>query len=468
MECTIPAGRLKIFAKAVQSLATVGQDLSVEAAARGLCIRTVNGARSAFVNLKLSTAFFSSYRFNATIQGKHTSKIFASVMARSFWHIFRNASSKEDRNAEKCILKLTPQADRLTVEIHYRFGVKKAYDLHLDLASPLWVEFERDAEPCTITFFPKLMLEVMGTFIRGADDVRFVTQEDGKALQIKSWVDEKKTGASAMLQTEQEVDAADFQSCTLTEQVDIAFTFKEVKALLNFAEHCGSEVTLNFGTAGQPLVGYVDGPSYAMDMVIATVKEEFDDQSTQGTTRTGRAPANPPHATAASGRSTVETKGNTAAVEVQNLHNNTTVIDTSYVDSAPRYHKTHPPPSRGDHADTNHNDENVPSSHTARSQYASLHMESAQLNGSHVIPPSTGEPSEALDNASARKRLIKDEGDEEETDDTVLRYKNSRFESVPESQQSQTSQAQVGSMDVDVPRSFAAVAETDDEDEDDD
>ena len=61
MRCVIPKAHLKIFARAVHSLAKIGDDLYLDAGEGGLAISTINSSRSAYATYSFRAAFFSSY-----------------------------------------------------------------------------------------------------------------------------------------------------------------------------------------------------------------------------------------------------------------------------------------------------------------------------------------------------------------------------------------------------------------------
>ena len=50
-----------VFARAIHSLAKIGEELYVDPSIDGLAIRTVNSSRSAFVSYTFKPSFFSSY-----------------------------------------------------------------------------------------------------------------------------------------------------------------------------------------------------------------------------------------------------------------------------------------------------------------------------------------------------------------------------------------------------------------------
>ena len=61
MECVVPKRSLKIFAKVIQCLGKVGEELFLEPSPDKMVFRTLNQARSAFVAITFSPSFFEAY-----------------------------------------------------------------------------------------------------------------------------------------------------------------------------------------------------------------------------------------------------------------------------------------------------------------------------------------------------------------------------------------------------------------------
>ena len=62
MRCVIPKAHLKIFARAVHSLAKIGDDLYLDAGESGLAISTINSSRSAYARI-FPTGVNSCWKF---------------------------------------------------------------------------------------------------------------------------------------------------------------------------------------------------------------------------------------------------------------------------------------------------------------------------------------------------------------------------------------------------------------------
>lgn len=63
MKCVIPSQNVKIVARAVHSLAKVGDEIFIQPAEDELLFRTINSAKSAFAEFRMCRSFFSSFSF---------------------------------------------------------------------------------------------------------------------------------------------------------------------------------------------------------------------------------------------------------------------------------------------------------------------------------------------------------------------------------------------------------------------
>ena len=63
---------LLVLARAIHSLAKIGEDLYIDPSESGLAIRTANGTKSAFVSYSFKTSFFSSYSLISAQNTNHT------------------------------------------------------------------------------------------------------------------------------------------------------------------------------------------------------------------------------------------------------------------------------------------------------------------------------------------------------------------------------------------------------------
>ena len=61
MKCVLPVSSVKVFAKAVQCLAKIGNEIHFEALENGLALKTVDMSRSAFVCFIFLRSMFEDY-----------------------------------------------------------------------------------------------------------------------------------------------------------------------------------------------------------------------------------------------------------------------------------------------------------------------------------------------------------------------------------------------------------------------
>ncbi|KAK3896098.1 hypothetical protein Pcinc_000228 [Petrolisthes cinctipes] len=67
MKCVIPGVNIKVFGRAIHSLAKIGDELYIEPQTDGVSFRTVNSSRSAFASFVFGKAFFTLYDDGAAL-----------------------------------------------------------------------------------------------------------------------------------------------------------------------------------------------------------------------------------------------------------------------------------------------------------------------------------------------------------------------------------------------------------------
>ena len=149
MRCVIPKAHLKIFARAVHSLAKIGDDLYLDAGERGLDISTINSSRSAYATYSFRAAFFSSYEppppsevaeedENEDVDDPGGDKSKCKVAMKGAVWVFKSISHL-DKTVESAELTLAPLEGKLKARMNCRFSVSKTYSLPFLECEPLKV-----------------------------------------------------------------------------------------------------------------------------------------------------------------------------------------------------------------------------------------------------------------------------------------------------------------------------------------
>ena len=181
MRCVIPKAHLKIFARAVHSLAKIGDDLYLDAGEGGLAISTINSSRSAYATYSFRTAFFSSYEppaedANTTDAnedddddaGGERSKCKV-AMKGAVW-VFKSISHLE-KTVDSAELTLAPLESKLRARMNCRFSVSKTYSLPFLECEPLKANYDASHSKNGFTAQSKVLSEAALNFLSNQEEV---------------------------------------------------------------------------------------------------------------------------------------------------------------------------------------------------------------------------------------------------------------------------------------------------------
>ncbi|PRP79100.1 cell cycle checkpoint control protein RAD9B-like [Planoprotostelium fungivorum] len=259
MECTLSTGYTKLFAKTVQCLGKIGEDMFIEAHQDRIILRTLNSSRVAFFAFHLHRGFFDHLSLEDNQERKFAIKL------KPCQAVFRAYDT-----IEKCILRLDLIQERFVFELHCKHGVKKLYKLTYEEIQPVSAVYDKDSCPNRLVCVPRKLLEAVSNFHSSVEEITLST---GKThLRFRSHSEDTTAGrATQLLRTETTLDAADFDEYQVGE-TDITFCLKEFKALLGFCESAGQPVVVHFDRAGRPaLASLTYFNIFEADFVLATL-----------------------------------------------------------------------------------------------------------------------------------------------------------------------------------------------------
>ncbi|KAG8097300.1 hypothetical protein GUJ93_ZPchr0013g37509 [Zizania palustris] len=259
MELSMSGGALRTFTRCVTCLARVGSDLVVQAHPAKLELHTLNSSRSAFASISLERDFFDEFRISA-----------ADAAARRRRPRRSSAASSSRVRKTYCIAcSAEPEVQTLALD-RSNFSSRLAIRPR-DLAR-LLSNFQSSLQELTvIATDPAAGLPNAGG---GVDAV------EGKAIELRSYIDPAKDDCDTRLHTQLWIDPAEefLEYVHSGDPVDVTFGVKELKAFLTFCEGCEVDILIFFQKAGEhvllaPKFGLDDGSSSDFDatLVLATM-----------------------------------------------------------------------------------------------------------------------------------------------------------------------------------------------------
>uniref|UniRef100_A0A0A9WPV6 Cell cycle checkpoint control protein RAD9A n=1 Tax=Lygus hesperus TaxID=30085 RepID=A0A0A9WPV6_LYGHE len=293
MKCLVPSQNAKIIARAVNSLAKIGDEVFIECSDDGIVFRTVNIAQSAFVEYRMFRSFFSTYIFDVDDEQDTGCK----VTMKSFLSVFKNPHSM-DKQVESCEIKMRPSGNVVVFQIKYTNSYVRKYYLPILENERLEANVPDDA-PNGLTVSSKFLMSIVKNFRYSEDEVT-LTVEKEKTF-IKNHLELKRD--EHFMRTELCFHPTEFENYSVSNPTSVTFCFKELRAVLAFAEPSGLPIICKFSTPGRPILFKVENhPAYEASYVVSTLNSTNAnvESSLIGSQRTSLgSPRNSPRSTTA-------------------------------------------------------------------------------------------------------------------------------------------------------------------------
>ncbi|XP_076041140.1 cell cycle checkpoint control protein Rad9 [Oratosquilla oratoria] len=300
MKCVIPGINLKVFGRAVHSLARIGDELYVEPSSAGVSFRTVNSSRSAFSSFVFAPGFFSYYDSGG--QPKTTADtdedcVRCKVAMKGCVNVFKNIASLE-KSVDKCKLCLDDDEAKFIIQLSCKHGIIKTYNLCFIECETLQAVYDKSTCPHHFTSQSRLLSEVVVNFQLNQEEVTFHTAPD--KITVRNYVEDEPDPAKA-IHTELTLQADEFDEYLISEEVEITFCLKELRAVLGFTEPVNLPISAFFSEPGSPIIIIVENsPLFEANFVFATLSQgnNNNDRSTAANASMNKAAAKPSQKTA--------------------------------------------------------------------------------------------------------------------------------------------------------------------------
>ena len=289
MRCVIPKAHLKIFARAVHSLAKIGDDLYLDAGEGGLAISTINSSRSAYATYSFRAAFFSSYEppaedVNATDEDDDESAGERSkckvAMKGAVW-VFKSISHLE-KTVDSAELTLAPLESKLRARMNCRFSVSKTYSLPFLECEPLKANYDASHSKNGFTAQSKVLSEAALNFLSNQEEVTLLAESD--AFVIKNYIDvydvrnadkEQPTPTGGIkgapvhtkLSMNPETDFSRYEIDPADEEqskAGLTFCLKEFRSILAFADALNLPISASFDSGGLYVLSLIIPPQRSL------------------------------------------------------------------------------------------------------------------------------------------------------------------------------------------------------------
>ncbi|PAV87234.1 hypothetical protein WR25_15103 [Diploscapter pachys] len=272
---------LKIFSKAISALSRLAEDLFLEPSEEGLLIKTFNRSRSAYGKFTFQRDFFIN---TDTSKLDPNTRNQCRVSMRTIMAIFKQIHYNGDLAFQQAKLVLNPNADTFIVEIKLAFdGIRTIEARVLENTSGFRASVDRNTLKNVCVLSGNLLHSIMKEVRQDSEDIVISASEDGFCFRnFGKFIAERRCRTSVTLVGER------CEQFSITRKTDIAISYKEFMAIVEFANRHMAFVSLYFDLPGRPFViALEDTASYTAEFILATI--EPDDEESMAGRLSGRA-----------------------------------------------------------------------------------------------------------------------------------------------------------------------------------
>ncbi|XP_062310110.1 cell cycle checkpoint control protein RAD9B isoform X1 [Osmerus eperlanus] len=262
MRCIIEGNGVKAFGKAIHGLSRIGDELWLDPMVKGLAVRSVNPAHSAYGCFLFTTLFFQNYSL-APECGTAKCKL----AMKSVLPLFRCLATIE-RNVARCEISINSPENRVIFQFYCRHGITKTHMLGFQESEALQAVYPSHLGLNVLKAQARLIGDMVMHFPVSQEEVTLSMSP--LRLNLKNYQEEKSDRLKAM-HTEMSLHPSEFDYFQVGVDSDITFCLKELRGLLSFAESHGLPVSVHFGAAGKPVCFSVDDMVLEARVVLATL-----------------------------------------------------------------------------------------------------------------------------------------------------------------------------------------------------
>ncbi|NWQ88384.1 RAD9A protein, partial [Burhinus bistriatus] len=261
-----------------------------------LSLRAVNSSRSAFASFLFAPLFFQRYEAGDTQPDRELFR--CKVLMKSFLGIFRSLPSLE-KTVGKCLILLKPQASRLVVQLHCKYGecrwghgcgdtrwhrasspaelvpslpgVTKTHNLAFQECERLQAVFDTQRCASSLCAPARVLAEAVVHFPPTLAEVTLGAGPGGK-ISLRNYVEDEAERSKTMV-TELCLAEDEFQTVAVAPGSHITFCLKEFRGLLTFAEASNLPLTIHYDMPGRPVIFTLDDAVLEVHLVLATLSD---------------------------------------------------------------------------------------------------------------------------------------------------------------------------------------------------
>ncbi|XP_006797572.1 cell cycle checkpoint control protein RAD9B isoform X1 [Neolamprologus brichardi] len=268
MNCVLEGNSIKAFGKAIHALSRVGDELWLDPTVKGLALRSVNSAHSAYACFLFSPLFFQQYNLDS-VREQDSEPIKCKLVMKSVLPLFRCSTSIE-HSVKRCQISVSTGSDQVIVQFFCRHGITKTYNVRFLESEALQAVFASHLCPNVLKSPARLLGDMVMHFHASQEEVTLSMSAPKVSLRNYN---EGRNDHMKMMHTEMSLHPDEFDYFQAGMDSDITFCLKELRGLLCFAEsHC-LPVSVHFGNPGKPVCFSVEDMVLEATVVLATLAD---------------------------------------------------------------------------------------------------------------------------------------------------------------------------------------------------
>ncbi|XP_054467594.1 cell cycle checkpoint control protein RAD9B [Anoplopoma fimbria] len=266
MNCVLEGSGVKAFGKAVHALSRIGDELWLDPMVRGLALRSVNSAHSAYACFLFSPLFFQHYSLGS-VSERGRESVNCKLLMKSILPLFRCLTSIE-RNVERCQITISIPNDRVMIQFFCRHGITKTHNLCFQESEALQAVFASHLCPNVLKAPARLLGDMVTHFPVSQEEITLSMTP--LRVSLRNYYEGGNDHMKNMF-TEMSLHPDEFDYFQIGVESDITFCLKELRGLLSFAESHSLPVSVYFGAAGKPVCFSVEDMVLEATVVLATL-----------------------------------------------------------------------------------------------------------------------------------------------------------------------------------------------------
>ncbi|EDQ93057.1 uncharacterized protein MONBRDRAFT_22430, partial [Monosiga brevicollis MX1] len=277
MEASLRAAELKVFAKAIQCVARIGEDLHLEAKDTTLELKTVSQARNAFARIVFHEPFFEHFKLRA--RDAATGSIGCCINAKAVLAAFKSLTNI-DKTVQLCQLTLDVVQARLVIKLICFFDIVKTYNLYYEDFDDVTVVYSKTDCRNVLENNPRLLLEAVANFQSGLEEICFdvktasSSSEGAGEFTLENYIEVEEDQNKPSLKTKLELHSSEFLTYQVLRPTRLVFCLQALKQLLSFLDSLNEPMTCHFDHSGRPIIFSQQRTDMSIDFVLATLEHE--------------------------------------------------------------------------------------------------------------------------------------------------------------------------------------------------